>query len=130
MAGLLRIVKAHDLRALILQYGHVELAEKVMAPGYIQHNPNVPSGRDGFVAFFSKMRKPEPLQSRWKDKPMMIIPSGEFVFYMSPTEMKNPDDPTKMYRTYLFNIVRVDNGMIQEHWDAAVKNPPRSAQGN
>jgi predicted SnoaL-like aldol condensation-catalyzing enzyme len=33
----------------ILQYGHVELAEKVMAPGYIQHNPNVPTGRDGLL---------------------------------------------------------------------------------
>ena len=36
----------------ILQYGHTELAEKVMAPGYIQHNPNVPTGRAAFVEFF------------------------------------------------------------------------------
>jgi predicted SnoaL-like aldol condensation-catalyzing enzyme len=28
----------------VLQYGHTELAEKVMAPTYIQHNPNVPTG--------------------------------------------------------------------------------------
>jgi predicted SnoaL-like aldol condensation-catalyzing enzyme len=114
----------------ILQYGHVELAQKAMAPGYIQHNPNVPSGRDGFVAFFSKIRKPEPLKTEWKNKPMMIIPSGQFVFYMSPRQLKNPDDPTKMYTTYWFDIVRVDNGMIQEHWDAAVKNPPAPARGN
>ena len=33
----------------ILQYGHMELAEKVMAPIYIQHNPNVPTGRAAFV---------------------------------------------------------------------------------
>ena len=32
----------------MLQYGHLELADKVMDPGYIQHNPNVPQGRDGF----------------------------------------------------------------------------------
>ena len=47
----------------ILQYGHVELAEKVMAPGYIQHNPNVPTGRAAFVDFFSKIRKPEPIKA-------------------------------------------------------------------
>jgi predicted SnoaL-like aldol condensation-catalyzing enzyme len=29
----------------ILQHGHTELAEKVMAPTYIQHNPTVPTGR-------------------------------------------------------------------------------------
>jgi len=113
----------------ILQYGHVELAEKVMAPGYIQHNPNVPNGRDGFVKFFSAIRKPEPLKAEWKNKPMMIIPSGQFVFYMSPRQLKNPDDESKMYTTYWFDIVRVDNGMIQEHWDAAVKNPPAPARG-
>jgi predicted SnoaL-like aldol condensation-catalyzing enzyme len=28
----------------VLQYGHTELAEKVMAPTYIQQNPNVPTG--------------------------------------------------------------------------------------
>src|SRR5215470_592928 len=57
----------------ILQYGHLELADKVMAPGYIQHNPNVPTGRDGFVQFFSKIRQPEPLKAEWKTKPMLII---------------------------------------------------------
>lgn len=113
----------------ILQYGHTELAAKSMAPGYIQHNPNVPGGRDGFVEFFSKIRQPEPLKAEWKNKPMMIITSGQFVFYMSKRELKNPDDPTKMYTTYWFDIVRVDNGMIQEHWDAAVKNPPAPARG-
>ena len=113
----------------ILQYGHVELAQKAMAPGYIQHNPNVPNGRDGFVEFFSKIRKPEPLKAEWKNKPMLIIPSGQFVFYMSKREMKHPDDPNKMFTTYWFDAVRVDNGMVQEHWDAAVKNPPAPARG-
>jgi predicted SnoaL-like aldol condensation-catalyzing enzyme len=118
-------VEFHD----ILQYGHTELAQKVMAPGYIQHNPNVPGGRDGFVAFFSKIRQPEPLKAEWKNKPMMIIPSGQFVFYMSKRELDHPDDATRKYTTYWFDIVRVDNGMIQEHWDAAIKNPPAPARG-
>ena len=38
----------------MLQYGHLELADKTMDPGYIQHNPNVPQGRDGFKAFMSR----------------------------------------------------------------------------
>ena len=32
----------------ILQYGHTELALQAMAPGYMQHNVNVPGGRDNF----------------------------------------------------------------------------------
>ena len=57
----------------ILQYGHLELAEKFMAPTYIQHNPNVPTGRAAFVDFFGRFAKPEPIKPEWKNKPAMII---------------------------------------------------------
>ena len=82
-------------------------------------------------AFFSRIRQPEPLKAEWKTKPMLIIASGQFVFYMSKRELDHPDDATKTkkYTTYWFDMVRVDNGMIQEHWDAAVKNPPAPARG-
>jgi predicted SnoaL-like aldol condensation-catalyzing enzyme len=109
----------------ILQYGHVELAEKVMAPGYIQHNPNVPTGRAAFVEFFSKIRKPEPIKAEWKNKPTLQIVSGPYVFLMIKRAEKDPDDASKTYPAYWFDLVRVDNGMIQEHWDAATKNAAR-----
>ena len=60
----------------ILQYGHLELADKVMAPGYIQHNPNVPTGRDAFKGFFARFAKPEPIKDEWKRKPALILTSG------------------------------------------------------
>jgi predicted SnoaL-like aldol condensation-catalyzing enzyme len=43
---------------------------------------------------------------------------------MFKRENKDPDDGTKTYPAYWFDMVRVDDGMIQEHWDAAVKNAP------
>jgi predicted SnoaL-like aldol condensation-catalyzing enzyme len=113
----------------ILQYGHVELAEKVMAPTYIQHNPNVPTGRAAFVEFFSRIRKPEPLQAEWKNKPTLMFASGSYVFLIVKRAEKDPDDPGKTYPAYWFDMVRVDNGMIQEHWDAATKNPPAPGRG-
>jgi predicted SnoaL-like aldol condensation-catalyzing enzyme len=108
----------------ILQYGHVELAPKFMAPGYIQHNPNVPGGRDGFVEFFSKVRKPEPLSAAWKDEPELILTSGNLVFYMMKRYSTDPVDPTKVYKWNWFDMVRVDDGLVQEHWDMAMKTPP------
>jgi predicted SnoaL-like aldol condensation-catalyzing enzyme len=108
----------------ILQYGHIELAEKVMAPGYIQHNPNVPSGRDGFVSFFKDRAKPEPIKAEWKNKPELIIVSGNMVLYMFDRYSTDPVDPSKVYKWNWFDMVRVDNGMIQEHWDMATKNNP------
>ncbi len=111
----------------ILQYGHVELADKVMAENYIQHNPNVPGGHKGFVDFFSKFAKPEPIKAEWKSKPELILTSGNMVLMMFDRMSKDPADPTKMYKWNWFDMVRVDGGMIQEHWDQAVKNPPRPA---
>lgn len=108
----------------ILQYGHVELAEQVIAPGYIQHNPNVPTGRDGFLKFFGPRAKPTPIQDEWKNKPALILTSGDLVFYLFDRTAKDPADPSKTYNYNWFDMVRVDNGQIQEHWDTARKNPP------
>jgi predicted SnoaL-like aldol condensation-catalyzing enzyme len=123
--------KAEDIAKIefkdILQYGHVELAEKVMAAGYIQHNPNVPTGRAGFVDFFSRVSKPEPIRAQWKDEPELVITSGNLVFYMMKRFSAEPGDPTKAYKWNWFDMVRVDNGMVQEHWDMAMKaQPPAS----
>jgi predicted SnoaL-like aldol condensation-catalyzing enzyme len=109
----------------ILQYGHVELAEEVMAPAYIQHNPNVPTGRDGFVQFFSRFANPEPIQDEWKDEPELILASGPYVFYMFERMLPDPDYPNSTYPGFWFDMVRVENGLIQEHWDSAMKNPPQ-----
>lgn len=108
----------------ILQYGHVELAAKVMAPGYIQHNPNVPTGRDGFVTFFSQFAKPEPIRPAWKDEPELTITSGNLVLMMFKRYSADPADPSKPYKWNWFDMVRVDGGMVQEHWDMAMKTQP------
>ena len=56
----------------MLQYGHLELADKTMDPGYIQHNPNVPQGRDGFKAFMSRSaRTDRGDQAEWKNAPVL-----------------------------------------------------------
>jgi predicted SnoaL-like aldol condensation-catalyzing enzyme len=111
----------------ILQYGHLELADKAMAPGYIQHNPNVPSGRDGFKTFFARFAKPEPIKDEWKRPPVLILTSGNIVFFLVENEGKEPADPSKTYKYNWFDMLRVDDGMIQEHWDTAKKNPPPPA---
>jgi predicted SnoaL-like aldol condensation-catalyzing enzyme len=36
----------------------------------------------------------------------------------------DPDYPKSVYPAYWFDLLRVEDGMIQEHWDSATKNPP------
>jgi predicted SnoaL-like aldol condensation-catalyzing enzyme len=39
-------------------------------------------------------------------------------------EAKDPADPSKMYKYNDFDLFRVENGKLAEHWDGAVKNAP------
>jgi predicted SnoaL-like aldol condensation-catalyzing enzyme len=114
----------------MLQYGHLELADKTMDPGYIQHNPNVPQGRDGFKEFMSKIpgRRPEdakPIKPEWPNPPVLTLIDGPYSVMMWDRTAKDPDDPSKTYKWNHYDVVRMENGHIKEHWDEAVINPPR-----
>src|ERR1700733_10054761 len=42
---------------VVIQNRQMDQAPKYQAEDYIQHNPNVPTGRERFIAFFSKLPK-------------------------------------------------------------------------
>ena len=110
----------------MLQYGHLELADKTMDPGYIQHNPNVPQGRDGFKQFMSRVpgRTPREIKTEWVNAPVLTLISGPYAFMMWDRTAKDPDDPNRDYKWNHFDVVRTENGLIKEHWDEARINPP------
>ena len=54
----------YDFWREVFEAGHMDLAPKYMAETYIQHNPRVPTGRQAFIDFFSKIRKPALSGSR------------------------------------------------------------------
>ncbi len=47
-----------DFWRIVYEGGHMERAAEFMTPEYIQHNPNVESGRDAFVGTIGKSRPP------------------------------------------------------------------------
>jgi predicted SnoaL-like aldol condensation-catalyzing enzyme len=110
----------------MLQYGHLELADKTMDPGYMQHNPNVPQGRDGFKAFMSARpgRQPQEIKPEWLNAPVLTLIDGPYSVMMWDRTAKDPDDPSKTYKWNHYDVVRMENGHIKEHWDEARINPP------
>src|SRR5215831_17203268 len=114
----------------MLQYGHPELADKTMDPGYIQHNPNVPQGRDGFKQFMSRVpgRTPREIKTEWVNAPVLTLADGPYAFMMWDRTAKDPDNPNRDYRWNHFDVVRTENGLIKEHWDEARINPPAPAK--
>jgi len=111
----------YDFWREVFEGGHMELAEKYMAESYVQHNPNVPTGRAAFVEFFSKVAKPKPIEPRIKAPLVAIVADGDFVVLAFAREVPDPKDATKKYTTTWFDMFRIENGKIAEHWDPATK---------
>ena len=106
----------------LLQCNHWDEADKWLTPEYIQHNPNVKSGRDGVVAFFTATRKPTPIPEKFqKTKIVSVLAEGDMVLVATPREYKDPKDPSKTYTTTWFDMWKIVNGKANEHWDSAMK---------
>jgi predicted SnoaL-like aldol condensation-catalyzing enzyme len=105
----------------VFEGGHMELAENYLAESYIQHNPTVPTGRAGFVEFFSKFAKPKAIEAKMKAPVVSIVAEGNLVVLSFVREYKEPADATKKYTTTWFDMFRIEGGKIAEHWDGAQK---------
>lgn len=99
------------------------IAERYISPNYIQHaaafadeggNGN---GRDKLVHMFQSMpamKAPPPA------KPIAIMAENDLVMMLTSREM--PDPATgKVQQSYIFNMFRVKDGKLVEHWDLSQK---------
>ena len=106
----------------VLQARHLELAPKYQAENYIQHNINVPTGRAGFVQFFGRpARRSTPIPDKLANPPVVQFAKGDFVVLVWEREGKDPADPSKTYKYNTYDMLRIENGKVQEHWDYAQK---------
>jgi predicted SnoaL-like aldol condensation-catalyzing enzyme len=111
----------YDFWREVFEGGHLEVADKYLAEGYIQHNPNVPTGRAGFVTFFGRFAKPKPVADRINAPLVAILGEGDMVVLAFAKENPDPKDATQKYRTTWFDMFRLEGGKIVEHWDPALK---------
>ena len=97
-------------------------ANKYLAEDYIQHNPTVQGGRAGFVDFFSRIwKQPKPVKPTLQNPPELIIAEGDLVTLVWKRKLPEPTDKTKTYDAYWFDVMRVKDGKLVEHWDNATK---------
>ena len=111
----------YDFWREVFEGGHMELADKYLAEGYIQHNPMVPTGRAAFVEAFGKRVKPVPIEARIKAPLVAIVAEGDLVVLSFARELEDPKDPSKKYSSTWFDMFRIENGKLAEHWDPALK---------
>ena len=111
----------YDFWREVFEAAHMDLAPKYMAETYIQHNPRVPTGRQAFIDFFTKVRKPTPIEAKVRAPLVAMLADGDLVTMVFVREYPDPQDPEKKYTTTWFDMFHIVDGKIAEHWDPAVK---------
>jgi predicted SnoaL-like aldol condensation-catalyzing enzyme len=94
----------------------VDAAPKFLRPDYIQHNPQVPTGLKGFMDTFRE-RFAQKLPSDYKRELLNVVGDNDMVVvYVRQTWTSSKD--SQHHQALGFDMFRVQDGMIAEHWDA------------
>ena len=88
---------------------------------YIQHNPQIANGLSGLAAGLDAMRR-AGITMKY-DRIHAVFGEGNFVLVVSEGEFARK--PASFY-----DLFRVENGKISEHWDTIEAIPPRSEWRN
>ena len=96
--------------------------EKYVGDEYIQHNPGVKNGKEGFIEYFTRM------QQEYPDKQIEFVRAvAEDDLVALHTHQIWPGDDE--YVT--MDFFRFDkNGKIVEHWDSVQQIPSQLRSGN
>ena len=96
--------------------------ELYVGSSYIQHNPDVADGTEGFIDYFERMQKEYPKKSI---EFVRCIAEGDLVALHTHQTWPGNEEYVTM------DFFRFDNnGKIVEHWDAIQKIPDVSANDN
>lgn len=99
-----------------------EAVKRYVGNEYIQHNPDVENGKDGFIEYFNQMAEEYPMKSI---EFVRTVAEGDLVALH--THQIWPDN--EEYIT--MDFFRFDeNGKIVEHWDSIQKIPAESKCSN
>lgn len=111
------------LMDLLIDPATAEQARDLMTPDYVQHNPNLPDGREAIISFASTDIGKQAKDFMQLGGPAEFVAEGDRVVMIQPIIRPDPNKPGQTYTLYWFDMWRIENGKIAEHWDAAPKEP-------
>jgi predicted SnoaL-like aldol condensation-catalyzing enzyme len=111
--------------------GDPDEAYRQMKPDYIQHNPvafrmgqvNGVKGRDEFKLLMDMKNKgfggPRPLLPGQPPEETyhFIMATCDYVFLLKKSYPPDPQYPGKFYEAFDFDLWRIQDGKLAEHWD-------------
>ncbi|HEY8520107.1 MAG TPA: nuclear transport factor 2 family protein [Gammaproteobacteria bacterium] len=108
-----------DMWRHFLQAGRIDDADKYLAPEYHQHNPNAETGLEGVKAYFRAAGRQPTEVKDYIDRLVSIVAERDLVVLALVREGVDKDG--NPYTTTWFDMFRIADGKIVEHWDTATK---------
>ncbi len=110
----------YDFYRIILYGLRLEQVPKYMREDYIQHNPNVETGMNGFIDFFKKLGGPRTIPNFIANL-VSIQAEGDYVTMSFVNNRQTSGSNKESYTTTWFDMFRIQDGKIAEHWDCDTK---------
>lgn len=99
----------------------VDITQYISPVTYTQHNPQVGDGLEGFGAFMQQIAS-QGIMMKY-DKIHLVVGEGNFV--LTASEGSFGGQPTAYY-----DLFRLEEGLIVEHWDVITDMPGDDAEHN
>ncbi|MEN0086936.1 MAG: nuclear transport factor 2 family protein [Pseudomonadota bacterium] len=109
-----KAIVADFITRSLIKHEDVDITDYISPETYIQHNPMVADGLEGFGAFMAQMAE-QGITMEY-DTLHRVIGEGNFVLTMSEGSLGG--EPQAFY-----DLFRLDAGLIVEHWDVIAPMP-------
>lgn len=117
-----KLIVRHFIENVLLNHEMDQVATYINPASYVQHNPAVADGLEGFGAamqYFSENGLIMEYTELHK-----VLGQGNFVLTMSEGKFGKGE------HTAFYDLFRLDNGQIVEHWDVIAPIPPQTEWKN
>ncbi len=99
----------------LFQRHDASAVERLYARNYIQHNPNIPQGRDALTALVASLSQDVYYE------PGLMIAEGDFVAIHG--RIRGWADAPQV----VIDLFRIEDGKLAEHWDVLQNEVPANA---
>lgn len=101
-----------DAMTSLFQRHDASAVDRLYAPGYIQHNPHIPSGREALKALVSGLAQDVHYE------PGLMVAEGDFVAIHG--RVRGWSDAPQV----VIDLFRIEDGKLAEHWDVLQEEVP------
>ena len=117
-----KMVVQNFVNDVIINHQNEKMTTYINPTKYLQHNPAVADGLEGFGAAMKYFAENGMVMEY--DKLHMVMGEGNFVLTVSEGKFGKGE------HTAFYDLFRLENGQIVEHWDVIAPIPPKSEWKN